>query len=83
MLICHGWLGQPKDLFGMDEINMIEMDSCDGLQIGRLESSSYCDVAYPRLEGFSCVVFDPGGRVLTVLSQWRLCRLRGIITMEV
>jgi len=56
----HVWLGKIKDFLGMDEINMIEMDSCVGLHIGRLESSLDHDVAYLILEGFSRVVFDPG-----------------------
>ena len=60
-LMCHGWLGQLKVLFGMDEIRLIEMASCDGLDIGRLESSSDHGVAHSRLVGFSRVVFDPGG----------------------
>ena len=45
----------------MDEMRLIEMDSCDGLDIGRLESSSDCDVAYSRLEGFERVLFDLEG----------------------
>lgn len=45
----------------MDEINMIKMDSCDGLYIDNIESSSDPDVAYLILEGFSQVVFDLGG----------------------
>ena len=40
---------------------MIEMDSCDGLDIERLESSSDHDVSYPILEGFAQVVFDLEG----------------------
>ena len=58
---CHGWLGQLEGFFGMDKINMIEMTSCDGLQVGRLESSLDCDVAYLRLEGFARVLIDPRG----------------------
>ena len=38
---------------------MIEIASCDGLDISRVESSSDHDVAYSRLEGFVRVVFDP------------------------
>jgi len=49
----HGWLGQLKAFFGMDEINMIEMASCDGIHIGRLESSLDCNVAYLRVEVFA------------------------------
>ena len=45
----------------MDEMRLIEMDSCDGLDIGRLESSLDRDVAYPRLDGFARVVFDLEG----------------------
>ena len=45
----------------MDEIRMIEIDSCDGIQINRLESSSDRDVAYSRLEGFARVAFDLAG----------------------
>ena len=32
----HGCLGQIKGFFGMDEIRLIEMASCDGLDIGKL-----------------------------------------------
>ena len=46
---------------GVDEIRLIKMASCDGLQVGKLESSSDRDVAYLRLEGFARVVFDLGG----------------------
>lgn len=60
-MIFHGWLGQIDDLFDMDEIRMIEIASCDGLQIGRLESSSDRDVAYRILKGYAQVVFDPRG----------------------
>ena len=56
----HGWLAQLKGFFGVDEIKLIEMSSCDGLDISRLEYSSDHDVAYPRLEGFARLVFDPG-----------------------
>ena len=52
-LSCHGWLGQLEDFFGLDEIRLIEMASCDGLHIDRQEASSDRSVAYPRLEGFS------------------------------
>lgn len=51
--MCHGWLGQLKGEFGMDEIRLIEMDSCDGIQVGRLESSSDRDVSYPIFVGFA------------------------------
>ena len=57
-LTCHGWLGQLADCFGWDEIRLIEMASCDGLDIGRLESSSDRDVAYRTLVGIARVVFD-------------------------
>ena len=60
-MIFHGSLGELKDYFGMDDIGMINIASCDGLQIGSLVSSLDCDVAYPRLEGCARVVFDPGG----------------------
>ena len=60
-MTCHGWLGQLEGFFGLDEIRLIEMASCDGLQVRRLEYSSDRDVAYPRLEGFVRVVFDLGG----------------------
>ena len=53
LLTFHGWLGQLEDFFGMDDISMIEIDSCDGLYIRKLKSSSDLDVAYSRLEGFS------------------------------
>lgn len=49
----HGWLGKIEEFFGMDKINMIEIDSCDRLQVGMIESSSDHDVAYPILEGFA------------------------------
>lgn len=26
---CHGWLGQLEGFFGMDEIRLIKMASCD------------------------------------------------------
>ena len=52
-LTCHGWLGQLEGFFGLDKIRLIKMALCDGLQIGRLESSLDHDVAYPRLEGFA------------------------------
>lgn len=58
---CHGWLGQLEGYFGMYDIRLIEMASFDGLQDGRLESSSDCDVTYPRLVGFARLVFDLGG----------------------
>ena len=45
----------------MDEMRLTEMDSCDGKDIGSLESSSYFDVSYPIFEGFSLVVFHPEG----------------------
>ena len=61
LLICHGQLGQLEGFFGMDEIRLIEMASCDGLQIDMLESSLDRGVANPRLVGFACGVFDPGG----------------------
>ena len=60
-LIVHGWLGHLEDFFSMDEINMIENISCDGIHVGRLESSLDCDVAYQILEGFPRVIFNPGG----------------------
>lgn len=60
-LIYNGWLGQLKGFFVLYEIRLIEMASCDGLYIGKLQSSLDHDVAYPRLEGFAQVVFDPGG----------------------
>ena len=60
-LIFDVWLGQLEGFFGMDEIWLIEMDSPDGQDIGRLESSSDRGVAYLRLVGFARVVFDPGG----------------------
>jgi len=56
--VSRSW---SKGFFGLDEIKLIEMASCDGLQISRLESSSDRDVSYPRLEGFARAVFDPGG----------------------
>ena len=37
------------------------MDSCDGLDIGRLEYSLDRDVTYSRLEGFERVLFDLEG----------------------
>lgn len=37
----------------MDDIRLIEMASCHGLDIGMLKSSSDRDVSYPRLEGFA------------------------------
>lgn len=52
-LISHGWLGQLEGFFGMEEMKLIEMASSDGLDIGRLESSSDRDVAYLRLVGFA------------------------------
>ena len=52
-LIFHRWLGHLEGFFGLDEIRLIEMDSCDGLDIGRLEYSSGRDVAYPRLVRFA------------------------------
>lgn len=61
MLACHEWLGQLEGFFGMDEIRLIEMASCDGMDIGKLESSLDCDVAYPRLVGFARFVFHQGG----------------------
>ena len=60
-MICHGWLGQLEGFFGMDEMRLIDMDSCDGLDIGKLEYSSNSGIAYLRLVGFSLVVFDLGG----------------------
>lgn len=60
---CHRWLGQLEEFFGM-----IKMALCDGLQIGKLESSSDRDVPYPRLDGFAQVIFYPGGSVLARLS---------------
>ena len=59
--MCHGWLGKIEGFFGMDKIKLIEMGSCDGLDIGKLESSLDHGVAYPILEGFSRVIFDPEG----------------------
>jgi len=44
----------------MDKIRLIEMASCDGLDVGKLASSSDRDVAYPILVGFA-LVFDPRG----------------------
>lgn len=58
---CHGWLGQLEGFFHMDEIKLIKMASCDGLDIGILKYSSDHDIAYLRLELFSQLVFDPGG----------------------
>ena len=49
----HGWLGQLKDLFGMDDIKLIEMASCDRLQVGRLKSSSDHGVACLIVVGFT------------------------------
>lgn len=46
-LMCHGWLGQRKGFFSMNEIKLIEMASCDGQQVGKLKSSSDRGVAYP------------------------------------
>ena len=60
-MIFHGWLGKIEGFFAMDEVKLIEMASCDGVHIGRLESSSECDVAYLRLVDFAQVVFDLGG----------------------
>ena len=37
-MIFHGWLGQLEDCFGMDEVWLIEIASCDGLDVGRLVS---------------------------------------------
>jgi len=54
-------LGKIEGFFAMDEVKLIEMASCDGVHIGRLESSSECDVAYLRLVDFAQVVFDLGG----------------------
>jgi len=50
---CHGWMGQLDGFFGLDKIRLTKMASCDGLDIGRLEYSSDCDVAYSRWEGFA------------------------------
>jgi len=48
----------------MDDIILIKVSSFDGLDVGMLESASDRDVAYPIFEGFSRVVFDPGGECL-------------------
>ena len=45
----------------MDDIMMIDIASCDGLQVSKLESSSDHDLTYPRLVGFSWAIFDLGG----------------------
>jgi len=50
-LTFHGFLGNLKDLFDMDYIGLIEIASCDGMEIGRLVSSLDHDVAYLRVEG--------------------------------
>lgn len=60
-MYCKGSLGQLENCFGMDKIGFIEISSCDGLQIGGPVYSLDHDIAYPRLEGFVRVVFDPGG----------------------
>ena len=60
-LIFDVWLGQLKDCFGMDEIGVIKIASCDRLQIGRLVSSLDRDVAYPRLEESERIMFGAGG----------------------
>lgn len=36
LMSCHGWLGQLEDCFGMNEIMMIEIGSCDGLDKARV-----------------------------------------------
>lgn len=52
-MIFHGSLGQLEDFFSMDEIDLIKIGLCDGLQIGRLAYSLDHDATYPRLEGFA------------------------------
>ena len=37
LMSCHGWLGKIKGFFGINEIWLINMASCDELQVGRLE----------------------------------------------
>lgn len=59
--MCHGWLGQLDGFFGIDEIRLINTDSCDELDIGRLESSLDCGVTYLSSVGFSRLIFDLGG----------------------
>lgn len=59
LLIFHGWLGQLEGFFG--QVRLIERASCDGLNIGKLESSLDPDVAYLRVEAFVCIVFDTRG----------------------
>jgi len=52
----------------MDGFGLIDIASCDGMNIHRLVSSLDRNVSYSILEGFSQVLFDLGGRVLTGLS---------------
>lgn len=42
----------------MDDINMTNIASCDGLEISRIESSLDNDVTYLRLDGFTRVIFN-------------------------
>jgi len=51
LLTFHGFLGKLENLFDMDDIGLIEIASCDGMEIGILVSSLDRDVAYMRVDG--------------------------------